>query len=173
MDPLKTYDYLAVARRRLLDWVRPLTPDQYAREFPIGLNSLARTLTHIMSSEWYYIERMRQADVPPHDQWAIRDEIPPSFPALEAAWTEQAGQTRATLAAIRDWSTELEYQVTDDSGCRLIINASPSDIFTQLVLHEVHHRAQAMNMLRQLGVPASDLDYNALMYKRRPAVSEP
>jgi uncharacterized damage-inducible protein DinB len=50
------------------------------------------------------------------------------------------------------------------------VNASPADIFTQLALHEVHHRAQALNILRRLGVTfAEDLDYNALMYKRREA----
>lgn len=30
---------------------------------------------------------------------------------------------------------------------------------TQMLLHEVHHRAQAMAMLRQLGVEAQNLDY--------------
>jgi uncharacterized damage-inducible protein DinB len=35
------------------------------------------------------------------------------------------------------------------------------------VLHEVHHRAQAMNILRQLGVKLADIDYNAMMYTRR------
>ncbi|MGQ0549944.1 MAG: DinB family protein [Armatimonadota bacterium] len=28
-----------------------------------------------------------------------------------------------------------------------------------MLLHEVHHRAQAMAMLRQLGVEAQNLDY--------------
>jgi len=31
----------------------------------------------------------------------------------------------------------------------------------------VHHRAQAMNMLRQLGVTFGDIDYSALMFQRR------
>ena len=56
----------------------------------------------------------------------------------------------------------------EDTGQRELINASPSDIFTQLALHEVHHRAQAMNILRRLGAKAEDLDYNTLMYTRRP-----
>jgi uncharacterized damage-inducible protein DinB len=33
----------------------------------------------------------------------------------------------------------------------------------------VHHRAQAMNILRQLGVALEDIDYNALMFQRREA----
>jgi uncharacterized damage-inducible protein DinB len=169
MEPLRTYDYLALARRRLLDWVRPLSPDHYAREFPIGLGTLGKTLTHIMASEWYYVQRMTGAHVPPYDQWPIRHENPLPFPALEAAWSEQAGRTRAALGAAQDWNAELEYQITDDGGRRQIITASAADIFTQLAFHEVHHRAQAMSMLRQLGVAAEDLDYNTLMYQRRPA----
>jgi uncharacterized damage-inducible protein DinB len=44
---------------------------------------------------------------------------------------------------------------------------TPADVATQLCFHEVHHRAQAMAMLRQLGVEAQNLDYNAFMYGRR------
>ena len=39
---------------------------------------------------------------------------------------------------------------------------------TTRTLREIHHRAQAMAMLRQLGVPAQDLDYSFLMYDRTP-----
>ena len=169
MDPLKTYDYLLLARGRIFDWVRPLTSEQYTRQFPIGLGSLARILAHTLSSEWYYVLRMTGSAVPPYDQWPIRDENPPPFAALEAAWKQQAPRTRAALGAVRDGSAELEYEVTDDEGRRMIVTASPGDIFTQLALHEVHHRAQVLNILRQLGVKVEDIDYNTMTYKRRPA----
>jgi uncharacterized damage-inducible protein DinB len=55
------------------------------------------------------------------------------------------------------------------SAADAVTIAGAADIFTQLVLHEVHHRAQAMNMLRQLGIAAEDIDYNTLMYRRRAA----
>jgi len=170
MEPFKAYEYLVVARGRVLDWTRTQSREEYEREFPMGLVTLGRTLTHIMASEWYYVMRMEGKTVPRYDEWPIRHENPPPFVKLEAAWTEQAGRTRAAIGAVRDWKKELEYQVTDDDGREIIVTASASDIFTQLVLHEVHHRAQAMNMLRQLGVKVEDIDYNALMYKRRPAL---
>ena len=69
---------------------------------------------------------------------------------------------------MRDWTTELEYEAEGDDG-PVVVTASPADIFTQLSLHEVHHRAQVMFMLRQLGVALADIDFNALMYKRREA----
>jgi uncharacterized damage-inducible protein DinB len=169
MEPLRTYDYLVNARGRVLGWVRPLSPEQYAREFPVGFGTLGRTLTHILASEWYYVQRMQGAAVPPYGQWSIRDDRPLPLAELEAAWTAQAGRTRAALRAVRDWSAPIEYRVTLDDGQPVIVTASASDLFTQLALHEVHHRAQALNMLRHLGVAIEDIDFNALAYRRRAA----
>ncbi|MCI0359527.1 MAG: DinB family protein [Planctomycetaceae bacterium] len=168
MEPLKIYDYLTLARQRIFEWVRPLSAEQYGREFPIGLGTLGRTLTHIMICEWAYVQRIQGRDLPPYETWPIQDEKPPPFTTLEPVWITQAGQTRAALAAVRDWSKELEYRVTRNDRTS-IITASPADIFTQMALHEVHHRAQAMNMLRHLGVAAEDIDFNTLMYQRRDA----
>ena len=33
MDPLKTYDYLVLARRKILHWSRPLSAEQHAQVF--------------------------------------------------------------------------------------------------------------------------------------------
>ncbi len=168
MDPLKVYHYLLLVRGHILGWVRPLSAEQYERQFPIGRGSLAATLAHIELSEWYYIQRLKQREIPPYEQWPIQDESPPPFARLEAAWEEQAGRTRRALEAVRDWHAPLDYEVTADNGRRQLVTATPADIFTQLALHEVHHRAQAMNMLRQLGaLGPDDIDYNALMYPRR------
>jgi hypothetical protein len=43
---------------------------------------------------------------------------------------------------------------------------SKEDIAIQMLLHEVHHRAQAMVVLRQLGVPAENLDYARFVVRR-------
>lgn len=169
MQPLKIYDYLMLVRQRILDSVRPLSDQQYEREFPIGHGTLGRILTHIMVSEWYYVQRIQERDVPPYEQWPIRWENPPPFAALETTWTRQADETRAALAAVRDWSAKLQYRVTTADGRRMIVTTSAADIFTQLALHEVHHRAQVMNMLRQISGPVEDLDFNVLMFERREA----
>lgn len=168
MESLRTYDYLTRARLKIFDWARPLSAEQYSQQFPVGLETLARTLTHTMISEWVYMQRIQQLSVPPYDQWPIQDEKPPPFAELEATWTAQAATTRAALGEVRDWTTALEYRVERD-GRAVILTASRGDIFTQLSFHEVHHRAQAMNMLRHLGVKAEDLDFNSLMYGRRDA----
>lgn len=167
MEPLKIYDYLVLAREKVFGWVRPLTAEQYTREFPIGLGSLARILTHVMICEYAYALRIEGREAPPYEQFPFQDETPPPFATLEEAWKEQASRTRAVLAAVADWNAKLEYRTMH--GPPMIVTATPADLFTQLAFHEVHHRAQAMNILRQLGVTLEDIDYNALMFQRRQA----
>lgn len=169
MDPLKIYDYLMVTRRRVLEAVRALTPPQYEQTFNIGLKTIGSTLAHLMISEWYYIERLEGRTVPPYEQWPIKYENPPAFDVIETTWAEQATRIRAAIAAERDWCRTITWlSFPDDTrhNKRFHITCTAGDLVTQLALHEVHHRAQIMAMLRQLGHPLEDLDYNAMMYQR-------
>ncbi len=161
---LKTYGYLTTARERLFTQARTLTPRQHAKVFPIGLGSLLRTFAHILGAEWYYIQRLTGAELPPMDQWPIDNEKPPALPVIESLWHEQAPKTRGAIEAIDDCQAEVRYDVTWGDKPRRVI-ASKADMVTQLVLHEMHHRAQSMNILKHLGVEAEDLDYNAMMYR--------
>ncbi len=172
MDPLKIYDYFIKTRERVLDAVRPLSPEQYQRQFTIGLKTIAATLTHIMVSEWYYIQRLEGRTVPPYEQWPIKYEDPPAFDVVERTWREQTKRIRAAVAAERDWKRTITWlSFPDDTrgSKRFHITCTAGDLFTQLALHEAHHRAQSMAMLRELGKPLEDLDYNALMFERREA----
>jgi uncharacterized damage-inducible protein DinB len=91
---------------------------------------------------------------------------------MERTWRGQAKRIRDVIAAERDWSRKITYlSFPDDTrnNKRFHITATAGDFFTQLALHEVHHRAQAMAMLRDVGRPVQDIDYNDLMYERREA----
>ncbi|MCA9310081.1 MAG: DinB family protein [Phycisphaerales bacterium] len=167
MEPRRIYDYLTTARQPLFERIRPLGPAAYRQEFAVGPGSLAKVLTHMYISEWYYIERIEGRRVPPYAEWPVRDEHPPGFAELESLWNQQVQRTRATLDPQRDWSAAVEYQVTDDDGREILVTTTAADVVTQLILHEVHHRSQALNMLRQLGAQGEDLDFNLLMYQRR------
>ena len=48
------------------------------------------------------------------------------------------------------------------------MRATAGGVASQLLFHEVHHRAQVMAMLRQVGVAAENLDYGVLMFERSP-----
>jgi uncharacterized damage-inducible protein DinB len=159
VDPVHVYDTQVQARRRLLEPVRSLTQAQYIRPFPFGLATVRATLTEIVRTEHFLLLRLREQPIPPFDEnYPISETWQPRFADLEALWEPQTAAVRAVLAETRDW----DRRVT----CRLhwpdrivTLTATKSAIATQLLLHEVHHRAQAMAMLRLLGAPAQDLDY--------------
>ena len=175
MNPVKIYDYLTKTREEVFDAVRELTPRQYNRDYSIGLKTFGSTLTHMMIVEWSYTERMQQRDLPPYDQWPIQDENPPAFHVIETTWREQAPRTHALIEAVSaspSWNREFEYvsQARPAHGdgrlVRTRITVSQADLFTQLTLHEVHHRAQIMAMLRECGKPLENLDFGYMMFKR-------
>ncbi|MGH7243251.1 MAG: DinB family protein [Phycisphaerales bacterium] len=174
MNPLKIYDYLTQSRERVFNAARPLTADQWCYKFKFGLGTIGSTLTHNMTSEWYYFERFAGKSVPAYAQWEFQYEKPPAFETVEARWRQQQIRVREQIASERDWNRRIEYDTfADDAGKRYHITATSGDIFTQLTLHEVHHRAQIMAMLRELGgdvKPLQDIDYNDLMYERREIV---
>jgi uncharacterized damage-inducible protein DinB len=173
MDPIKIYDYLVRSRERVLEAVQRLTPSQYEREFTIGMKKIGVTLTHIMISEWYYMERMAGRPVLPYEEWPIQYENPPALEVIDGTWREQTKRVRASIAAERDWSRRITYvSFPLEDGKRYHITATAGDFFTQLTLHEVHHRAQLMSMLREFAAtvpPPQDIDYNDLMFERREA----
>lgn len=169
MEPLRIYDYLAQARSRIFDCIRPLPVEAYEQEHPIGFRSLARTLHHIRAAEWHYMQRIRGRTEPietpsPEYDPDISIGQPLPFDALERGWLAQAEQARRVIAAVTDWSTPLVCTTIWEEK-PYAYRASRSDAFTQLALHEVHHRAQALHMLARLGVTIGDIDYNALMWE--------
>jgi uncharacterized damage-inducible protein DinB len=168
MEYVHVYDVLTQARQRLFDWVRPLSQEQYTQRFPFGMGSLRTTLIEIARVELVYGMRLREEPLPPPplpDTFPIGETKQPTFADLEKVWTEQAKHTRATLAATKDWTRTVPRRF--EQGDKIVITtASKADIATQMLMHEVHHRAQVMAMLRQFGVEAQNLDYIGFAARR-------
>ena len=162
--PIAFYDYLATARRKLWDWIRPLSMEQYTREFPFGRKTLRATVVEIPLAEWSYSTRLIGEPVPPLEQHPFNRFYSADFAALEAAWTELEGRTRRILTAERDWGRVVQWRTVTKP--QLDIRATAGGVATQMMGHEIHHRAQAMAMLRQLGVAAQNLDYSILIFQR-------
>jgi uncharacterized damage-inducible protein DinB/RimJ/RimL family protein N-acetyltransferase len=165
MNFLKIYNCNLKARERIFDVIRSLSPEQYHRQFTIGMKTLGSTLTHIMLAEWAYMQRVKGEDLPPYDQWPIQYENPPSFDVIEKSWATQATHTRNIIQALRDWDREFTY-INRNPPKTIRTTATPADVVTQMLLHEVHHRAQLMAMLRELDKPIENLDYAYFAYKR-------
>jgi len=166
-SPIAFYEYLATARKKLLDWVRPLTMEQYTTEFPFGRKTVRATLVEIPLAEWSYGTRIAGETMPtsierhPFNRFFSTD-----FAALESAWEELAARTRRILREERDWNRALEWRTTTTPPMH--VRTTSGGVAIQMMAHEVHHRAQVMAMLRQLGIAAQNLDYSILMFQRTP-----
>jgi len=165
-SPIAFYEYLVTARRKLLDWVRPLTLEEYTREFPFGRKTVRATLVEIPLAEWSYGTRLLGEAMPASiEQHPFYRFYAADFAALEDAWAELTDRTRRLLQEERDWTRTLEWRTTTTPPMQ--VRTTAAGVAIQMMTHEVHHRAQVMAMLRQLGVAAQNLDYSILMFQRR------
>ena len=160
------FDYLLEARGRLLGWVREQPPAVYTRTFPIGLGSIRATLVHTAAAEWAYVERLGGRSVSLADS-PFTVEQQPEFEPFVAAWERQAPATRRALADLGDSRRPVEF-VSQLGPKPSRVRTTAGGIAGQLLMHEVHHRAQVMAMLRQTGVVAENLDYSVLAWERTP-----
>ncbi|HET7263458.1 MAG TPA: DinB family protein [bacterium] len=158
------FDYLVLARGRLLDWTGAQPAHLYTRPYPFGLGSIRATLIHIADIEWGYVQRLAGRDYTRAES-PFTAERYPTLPALSAAWQARRAATRAVLAALGDPSRTIEYVSRNFTPPRRT-RTTAGGLAGQLLFHEVHHRAQVMTMLRLAGVPAQDLDYSRLMWDR-------
>jgi uncharacterized damage-inducible protein DinB len=172
VNPLKIYDYLCASRERILEAAGDLPAEQRTRAFAIGLKTIDSTLAHLLISEWYYIERLEGRSVPPYEQWPIKYETPPAFEIIARTWREQSARVRQAIEREHNWNRDITWlSFPDDTrnNRRFHIRCTAGDLITQLALHEMHHRAQVMAMLREAGRPVQDIDYNDMMFERREA----
>lgn len=129
------------ATRNLIEACAGLSDEQFHQKFPMGVGSLHDTVTHVLGA-------MRGWG----DLLAGRDQRP----RLE-------GETRSTedlLALLDESSDDLEASAAAHPVDELVTGARGGRSYTftrggvlaHVTTHGMHHRAQCLNMLRQLGV---------------------
>jgi uncharacterized damage-inducible protein DinB len=164
VDLAQYFDYLCVAREKVLEWVGSLPSEAYTRSFPFGRGSIRATLVHVADAQRGYTERLEGQEYSATGNPFCVERVP-AFESLVLAWAQLNPRTRRVLAGLGDGSRRIVYASRMLApGKRLLGTAG--GIAAQLLFHEVHHRAQVMAMLRQLGVAAENLDYNNLMFER-------
>ncbi|MGH2348207.1 MAG: DinB family protein [bacterium] len=165
-NPSHLHEYLITARAKLFEWIRPLTLEQYTQEFPLGLKTLRATMIEIASGEWVYTRRLQGEEVLPPPQRPFAPFAESGFAPLEPVWQDETERTVRTLREISDWNKPVEYLIRRADQPTLRVQTTTGGIAAQMLFHEVHHRAQAMAMLRQLGIPAQNLDFSLFMFHR-------
>ena len=130
------------ATENMLNACRDLTDEQFHQKFEMGLGSLHDTITHILGA-------MRGWG----DLLAGREQRP----RLEADDPRTVDELAALLTGISD---ELETLATTHATDEIVTGSLGGNsysftrgaVVTHVTTHGMHHRAQCLNMLRQLGV---------------------
>jgi len=166
IDFVHFFDYVLVARARLLEWIAAQPASVYLRVLPIGLGTMRGTLVHLAATEWSYAARLAGVDYGPGDNPFSVDRFP-TLDTLAPAWHRQSQTTRAVLSRMGDATRRIQY-ISRSFDPPVRTETTAGGIAGQLLFHEVHHRAQVMAMLRQSGVRAENLDYSRMVWKRTP-----
>lgn len=137
-----------------------LDDDQLDHRFDMSRGTLRRTLMHLLAGEAVWLKRWqgeRETPWPDEDERASVESIRERFRAVFL-------ERDAFLSNLTEDELGQVVAYRDSKGS--LFSATLSDMLLQGILHSVHHRAQATNMLRRLGAESLEMDY--MTFVRRP-----
>lgn len=157
MDLKDYFEATWKARGRLLAAATPLSPEEWAREFPFSFKSLRDLFAHIIEVEGsWVVENIEQAEWKYPDAEAVARSYATPQMAL-ARGEEVADRTRRVLAAyVPDRLRELR-RGTEIDGTETTFTVE--QILTHVFTHELRHQGQLQAMLRLLGKAAPNADW--------------
>lgn len=154
LDTIRVYyRYGEWAFRRVVASASSLTDDQLDRSFEIGLGSLRKTLLHIRDAEQYWLDNWTKGSTPGIEELPITTSIDEL-----AALFEQTAEGRSTFLG-RQSSDDLQRPITVQPALGKKLAFRLGEAVLQVCCHGTHHRAQALNMLRQIDAEVPALDY--------------
>lgn len=170
MMPLATlhglFAYNRWAWQRQLTACRTLSPEQFVQPLISSFPSVRDTLAHLLDTEIYYLHRWRgrtRDEIIAAIGWARSDERSKLWPEefrslsdIEARWHSVQSEVHEYLLSLKE----------DDLAQKVMYLDSTSKVWTfprwqmmlHVVNHQTYHRGQLTTLLRQLGVPAPQID---------------
>lgn len=149
------FTYNDWAWQRLLRLAEPLSEAQLDQPIAMGPGSLRATLNHLWAAERVWLDRWQRREQPPfrHEPGGV------GLAQLRREHDELAQERNAFVAGIRPDAAAAPLTYTNTRGQTFTFPLI--DLMLHVANHGVHHRAQAINMLRRLGgeVPKPGLDY--------------
>lgn len=157
----------AWATRRILEACRPLSHEQFHREFDVGLRTLHETTSHVLSAMRRWTDRVAERPVRPMLHAVpgaasavgadVKDRSVEDLLAIFAeAERDLTAVVRAALAAPDGLAGLLRLEFEGYDKVKRRYTFSKGAALVHLCTHGMHHRAQAHYMLRKLGVTAPD-----------------
>jgi uncharacterized damage-inducible protein DinB len=140
------------AEEKMLAASDGLTREQLNQPFEIGMGTLRLTLQHIHDAERTWIERCTgnpTSTLPPKDENA-------TIVSIRKFAGETAAKRKQFLQSLNEADIDRPITFTRQ-GQQITLNLD--DIFLQVCNHAMHHRAQAVNMQKQLGLKPPLTEY--------------
>jgi uncharacterized damage-inducible protein DinB len=132
------------ATQQILDACRNLTAEQFHRRFDIGPGSLHDTLTHMIGAMRTWTDTLAQREPGPRLETDGQRRTPEQLRVLfDEAWQAFSAEPRRR---------PLEEMVTRHLRDGSTRHFTRGAVVTHVATHGMHHRAQCLNMLRQLGL---------------------
>jgi uncharacterized damage-inducible protein DinB len=174
----RLHEHRSHLNRLLLDAVSGLSEEDLRRPFDIGQGSLWGTLTHLYGAEYVWLETLlgddravlpgdRPGELPGSQKGeggiGSLAELRSNWEALEARWFEYLGGLTPEVL------DEGVYRVSTSSGHGRRLAVGRADVLLHLSLHAQYTTAQAVNMLKRLGVsPLPDVMLITLARSQHP-----
>jgi uncharacterized damage-inducible protein DinB len=131
------------ATRNVLDACAKLTDAQLDREFEMGLKTLRATMTHVLGAMRGWGDLLAQRDQP-------RQRLEAQGPFTPVQLLELLDEIGADILASIE-NKPLDEQLSGERAGKTY-TFTRGAVITHVTTHAMHHRAQAINMLRHLGV---------------------
>lgn len=173
----RLHEHRRWANRQLWEAAEQLTPEELREEHPVGQGSLWRTLTHLLAAEYVWLEAMLGNEDPllpgdtagglPGNQ---RGDAPfESLASLLTYWRQLDVRWQDYLSQL---SEPLLDQIVRKSSTTLgpgtYREVRRGDVLLHVCTHAQYTTAQAVNMLRRLGVrPLPDVMLISLAHEER------
>jgi len=135
-------DHQLWSTRNLLDACAQLTDEQLDREFDMGVGSLRKTLTHILGAlrGWGHLLAGKEQC----------ERLEAQGPHTIARLIELNDQLHADFAA--SVAAHAQDGIATGSHGGKAYAFTRGSVLAHVTTHAMHHRAQCLNMLRQLGI---------------------
>jgi uncharacterized damage-inducible protein DinB len=156
LEQLMDYNYWA--NGLILKYGEKLPSEQFVEETSHSQSSLRDILSHVLFAEWIWLDRMQGKTMPLDEMRKIF--IPDKYSDIKSLyedWFDLELRMRDFMAELPATDYKQEFSYTRSDGTDL--NDTYADIFTQLVLHGMQHRAECALILTGLGHSPGNLDY--------------
>ena len=121
--------------------------------FEIGVGSLRATLLHVRFAEHWWLQNWTEGPDRPFPELPVGTPIA----ELDGLWKETRARRNQLLAGMNTADLTQRLTARPRPGVERVFPIGV--VLLQLCGHGTHHRAQAQNMLRQVGAKPGDLDY--------------